>query len=81
MIDLDDADRALLRSCPRTLDTDKRRKQTRDDLARMKRVKRLWAAGLIGGEVVHGGLQLSIRLQPLGRQALGLSPVAEGTRP
>ncbi len=67
-IDLDDADRAILRDCPIDLDTAGKLKPAA--AARMKRIKRLWSAGFVGGHVVSK-TRLQIRIRDAGRLAIG----------
>lgn len=66
---LDPDDLVLLRHCPMTFVQGRIRKPgfQSDD---MKRVKRLWSAGYIGGEVSSDGKALTINLKDKGRAAL-----------
>ena len=74
-ITLDDGDRALLRDCPMTLDTPPKPNQAL--LHKLRRIKRLWSAGLIGGTVTNGGRTMRIVLKNPGRAAIGRAPVPE----
>lgn len=73
-IALDDSDRHMLRQCPLTIVVPKGGKQSKAELARMRRVKRLWAARLVHGGVESdlGQQTLRITLTEAGRKAIGL---------
>jgi len=72
---LDGSDRALLRQCPFTVFSSKVNRPNKAELARMQRIKRLWAAGRLRGEVEHqdgNGYLLRVTLTEVGRKELGL---------
>lgn len=77
VVTLDDSDRAMLRDCPFTIYPDKRPNKAAQ--SRMVRVKRLWSAGLIGGEVQAAkgqpGNILKIFIRNAGREAIGRPPL------
>ena len=77
-IELDDGDRALLRDCPFTLATPKGEKPNKAKAARLKRIRKLWAAGLIHGDVDSAGTSLRISLKNAGRALIGRALVPEG---
>jgi hypothetical protein len=70
-IELDDYDRQILRDCPFRIDTRKGRTPTRIEAARMVRIKRMWQAGYVRGEVAGDGGSLSVTIRDPGRLAIG----------
>lgn len=80
-IELDDTDKKILRDCPIRIVKQKNSSLTKGELARMKRIKRLWSGGLVGGAVSDDGLWLTITIRDPGRLAIGRpaieTPVAE----
>ena len=74
---LDDGDRALLGQCPFTIFSSKRNTPTKAEAARMRRIKRLWSAGKVRGDIEHGdenGYVLRVTLTDAGRREIGLLP-------
>jgi hypothetical protein len=67
-IELGDYDRMILQSCPIDIDTSGR--VHRNVAARMKRIKALWSAGLVGGTVISK-TRLRIEIRDPGRVAIG----------
>lgn len=70
MIDLDDFDRSILRQCPMTIDT-ARAINIPMQAAKMKRIKRMWSAGLLGGSVGEDRRTLVVTIRDPGRLAIG----------
>lgn len=72
-IKLDDSDRVLLRQCPLTIFVAKGARQSRQEASRMKRIKRLWGAHLVRGEVGGGkdATVLKVSLTEAGAKAIG----------
>ena len=76
-IELDENDRRMLRECPFTLITPKQARPTKPQLERLQRVKRLWAAGYLGGTVGQDGQTMRVVIRNLGRVAIDQTPVTE----
>lgn len=75
---LDDGDKALLGQCPFEVTTIKTRKPTTNEAARLRRITRLWQAGLIGGDVKQNNHIVSvmrITITDKGRAAIGRPPL------
>jgi hypothetical protein len=79
-IEVDDYDKTILRSCPIDIDTSGR--YSRVDAGRIKRIKRLWSAGYVGGTVISKS-HFRINIRDAGRLAIGRpaieTPAAEAT--
>ncbi len=69
VIGLDDAELKILRECPIVIRPSLRPSKAESE--RMVRVKRLWAAGYVGGEVGTDGKTLRVRIRDRGRVAIG----------
>ena len=68
-IALDDYDRKILKNCPATMMVNAR--PSRIEAAKMKRVRRLWTAGLLSGTVGSDGRSLKLTIRDAGRLAIG----------
>jgi hypothetical protein len=74
-ITLDDYDKTILRDCPFTVRVIPWARPTRNELAKMRRIKRLWAAGLISGTVGEDGESLHVSIRDPGRLAIGWAAI------
>lgn len=77
-IELDNWERQILLECPIRINTQKGRKPTRIEAARMVRIKRLWSNGYVRGSVENDGDMLLVQIRDAGRLAIGRPAIEEG---